>query len=177
MISILLALSLVVMTSVDVMNDFEIKLGGYTFKGIYLAIFLPLISSIAGGVWAVSDFYNKITGLEGKVLANSSQEATIGSLNERLLIVEQTMADSSLNELQGKLAELGTNLTAIMEAQKELLGLKDQFKDIEVSAKENALLVQSYEKRILELEARIKIYQTEIDDLWKGLDALATPYG
>ena len=159
------------------MNDFEIKLGGYTFKGIYLAIFLPLISSIAGGVWAVSDFYNKITGLESKVLANSSQEATIGSLNERLLIVEQTMADSSLNELQGKLAELGTNLTAIMEAQKELLGLKDQFKDIDVSAKENALLVQSYEKRIQELEARIKIYKTEIDDLWKGLDALATPYG
>ena len=134
------------------MNDFEIKLGGYTFKGIYIAIFLPIISGLAGGVWAVSDFYNKITGLEGKVLANSSQEATIGSLNERLLIVEQTMADSSLNELQGKLAELGTNLTAIMEAQKELLGLKDQFKDIDVAAKENALLVNSYETRIKELE-------------------------
>ena len=157
------------------MSDFEFKIGGYTFKGIYLAIFLPLLSSIAGGVWAVSDFYNKITGLEGKVLSNSAQEAHIDDLSKRLLIVEQTMADSSLNELQGKLAELGANLTAIMEAQKELLGLKDQFKDIDVSAKENALLVQSYEKRIQELEARIKIYQTEIDDLWKGLDALATP--
>ena len=159
------------------MSDFEFKIGGYTFKGIYLAIFLPLLSSIAGGVWAVSDFYNKITGLEGKVLSNSAQEAHIDDLSKRLLIVEQTMADSSLNELQGKLAELGANLTAIMEAQKELLGLKDQFKDIDVSAKENALLVQSYEKRIQELEGRIKIYQTEIDDLWKGLDALATPYG
>jgi uncharacterized coiled-coil protein SlyX len=159
------------------MSDFEFKIGGYTFKGIYLAIFLPLLSSIAGGVWAVSDFYNKITGLEGKVLSNSAQEAHIDDLSKRLLIVEQTMADSSLNELQGKLAQLGANLTAIMEAQKELLGLKDQFKDIDVSAKENALLVQSYEKRIQELEARIKIYQTEIDDLWKGLDALATPYG
>ena len=159
------------------MNDFEIKLGGYTFKGIYLAIFLPLISSIAGGVWAVSDFYNKITGLEGKVLANSSQEATIGSLNERLLIVEQTMADSSLNELQGKLAELGTNLTAIMEAQKELLGLKDQFKDIDVAAKENALLVNSYETRIKELENKINLHQREIDDIWKGMDAIANPLG
>jgi len=159
------------------MSDFEFKIGGFTFKGIYLAIFLPLISSIAGGVWAVSDFYNKITGLEGKVLANSAQESNIDDLSKRLLIVEQTMADSSLNELQGKLAELGANLTAIMEAQKELLGLKDQFKDIDVSAKENALLVQSYEKRIQELEGRIKIHQTEIDDLWKGLDALATPFG
>jgi uncharacterized coiled-coil protein SlyX len=159
------------------MNDFEIKLGGYTFKGIYLAIFLPLISSIAGGVWAVSDFYNKITGLESKVLANSSQEATIGSLNERLLIVEQTMADSSLNELQGKLAELGTNLTAIMEAQKELLGLKDQFKDIDVAAKENTLLVNSYEARIKELENKINLHQREIDDIWKGMDAIANPLG
>ena len=159
------------------MNDFEIKLGGYTFKGIYLAIFLPLISSIAGGVWAVSDFYNKITGLESKVLANSSQEATIDSLNERLLIVEQTMADSSLNELQGKLAELGTNLTAIMEAQKELLGLKDQFKDIDVAAKENALLVNSYETRIKELENKINLHQREVDDIWKGMDALANPLG
>ena len=159
------------------MNDFEIKLGGYTFKGIYLAIFLPLISSIAGGVWAVSDFYNKITGLEGKVLANSSQEATISDLNERLLIVEQTMADSSLNELQGKLAELGTNLAAIMEAQKELLGLKDQFKDIDVAAKENALLVNSYEARIKELENKIKLHQREVDDIWKGMDALANPLG
>jgi len=159
------------------MSDFEFKIGGFTFKGIYLAIFLPLISSIAGGVWAVSDFYNKITGLEGKVLSNSAQEANIDDLSKRLLIVEQTMADSSLNELQGKLAELGANLTAIMEAQKELLGLKDQFKDIDVSAKENALLVQSYEKRIQELEGKIKIYQIEIDDLWKGLDALATPFG
>ena len=159
------------------MNDFEIKLGGFTFKGIYLAIFLPLISSIGGGVWAVSDFYNKITGLEGKVLANSAQEAQISDLSKRLLIVEQTMADSSLNELQGKLAELGTNLTTIMEAQKELLDLKDQFKDIDVVAKENKLLVDSYEARIKELERIIDIHQREVDDIWKGMDALANPLG
>ena len=110
-------------------------------------------------------------------MANSAQEAQIGSLNERLLIVEQTMADSSLNELQGKLAELGTNLAAIMEAQKELLGLKDQFKDIDVVAKENKLLVDSYEARIKELENKIKTHQKEIDDIWRGMDALANPLG
>jgi chromosome segregation ATPase len=87
------------------------------------------------------------------------------------------MADSSLNELQGKLAELGTNLTAIMEAQKELLGLKDQFKDIDVAAKENTLLVNSYEARIKELENKINLHQREVDDIWKGMDALANPLG
>ena len=165
------------MTSVNVMNEFELKIGQLKIKGIYIALFLPLVSTIGGGVWTISGLYNQFTNLEGQVLANSSQEATIGDINERLLIVEQTMADSSLNELQGKLAELGTNLTAIMEAQKELLGLKDQFKDIDVVAKENKLLVESYEDRIKELENKIKLHQREVDDIWKGMDALANPLG
>jgi chromosome segregation ATPase len=64
-----------------------------------------------------------------------------------------------------------------MEAQKELLGLKDQFKDIDVAAKENTLLVNSYEARIKELENKINLHQREVDDIWKGMDALANPLG
>jgi len=165
------------MISANVMNEFELKIGQHKIKGIYIALFLPLVSTIGGGVWTISGLYNQFTNLEEQVLTNSSQEATIGDLNERLLIVEQTMADSSLNELQGKLAELGTNLAAIMEAQKELLGLKDQFKDIDVVAKENKLLVDSYEARIKELENKINLHQREIDDIWRGMDALANPLG
>ena len=89
--------------------------------------------------------------------------------------VEQSIADNDISNLQTKLAELGTNLTTIMEAQKELLDLKDQFKDIDVVAKENKLLVESYEARIKELERIIQIHQREVDDIWKGMDALANP--
>jgi peptidoglycan hydrolase CwlO-like protein len=64
-----------------------------------------------------------------------------------------------------------------MEAQKELMDLKDQFKDIDVVAKENKLLVDSYESRIKELENKIKLHQREVDDIWKGMDALANPLG
>ena len=91
--------------------------------------------------------------------------------------VEQSIADNDISNLQTKLAELGTNLTTIMEAQKELLDLKDQFKDIDVVAKENKLLVESYEARIKELERIIEIHQREVDDIWKGMDALANPLG
>ena len=91
--------------------------------------------------------------------------------------VEQSIADNDISNLQTKLAELGTNLTTIMEAQKELLDLKDQFKDIDVVAKENKLLVESYEARIKELERIIQIHQREVDDIWKGMDALANPLG
>lgn len=159
------------------MNDFEIKLGGFTFKGIYLAIFLPIITGIGGGVWTASDFYNRINLIENLANDNSGFSANINDIEARLSSVEQSIADNDITNLQTKLAELGTNLTTIMEAQKELLDLKDQFKDIDVVAKENKLLVESYEARIKELERIIQIHQREVDDIWKGMDALANPLG
>ena len=159
------------------MNDFEIKLGGFTFKGIYLAIFLPIITGIGGGVWTASDFYNRINLIENLANNNSGFSSNINDIEARLSSVEQSIADNDITNLQTKLAELGTNLTTIMEAQKELLDLKDQFKDIDVVAKENKLLVESYEARIKELERIIQIHQREVDDIWKGMDALANPLG
>ena len=165
------------MISVNVMNDLELKIGKFTFKGIYIAIFLPIISGLAGGVWYVSDFYNRINVIDALANSNSSYGANINDLEARLSSVEQSIADNDISSLQGKLAELGTNLSLIMEAQKELMDLKDQFKDIDVVAKENKLLVESYESRIKELENKIKLHQREVDDIWKGMDALANPLG
>jgi chromosome segregation ATPase len=165
------------MISVNVMNDLELKIGKFTFKGIYIAIFLPIISGLAGGVWYVSDFYNRINVIDALANSNSSYGSSISDLEARLSSVEQSIADNDISSLQGKLAELGTNLSLIMEAQKELMDLKDQFKDIDVVAKENKLLVDSYESRIKELENKIKIHQREVDDIWKGMDALANPLG
>lgn len=165
------------MISVNVMNDLELKIGKFTFKGIYIAIFLPIISGLAGGVWYVSDFYNRINVIDALANSNSSYGSSINDLEARLSSVEQSIADNDISSLQGKLAQLGTNLSLIMEAQKELMDLKDQFKDIDVVAKENKLLVDSYESRIKELENKIKIHQREVDDIWKGMDALANPLG
>jgi len=165
------------MTLANVMNDLELKIGKFTFKGIYIAIFLPIISGLAGGVWYVSDFYNRINVIDALANSNSSYGSSISDLEARLSSVEQSIADNDISSLQGKLAELGTNLSLIMEAQKELMDLKDQFKDIDVVAKENKLLVESYESRIKELENKIKLHQREVDDIWKGMDALANPLG
>lgn len=159
------------------MNDLELKIGNFTFKGIYLAIFLPIISGLAGGVWYISDFYNRINVIDSLANSNSSFGGTIEDLEARLSSVEQSIADNDISSLQGKLAELGTNLSLIMEAQKDLMDLKDQFKDVDVAAKENKLLVESYESRIKELENKIKLHQREVDDIWKGMDALANPLG
>lgn len=159
------------------MNDFELKIGNFTFKGIYIAIFLPIISGLAGGVWYVSDFYNRINVIDALANSNSLYGKDINDLEARLASVEQSITENDISSLQAKLAELGTNLSLIMEAQKELMDLKDQFKDIDVIATENKLLVESYESRIKELENKIKLHQREVDDIWKGMDALANPLG
>ncbi len=159
------------------MDDLEIKLGKYTFKGIYIAIFLPLISSIAGGVWYVSDFYNRIDTIQSMASSNSNHSGLITGLDSRVASIEQSINDNDISSLQGKLAELGTNLSLIMEAQKELMYLKDSFKDIEVTSKENDLLVQSYELRIKELEEQINVLQKDMDSAWRAMDALANPLG
>jgi TM2 domain-containing membrane protein YozV len=62
------------------MNDFELKIGKFTFKGIYIAIFLPIISGLAGGVWYVSDFYNRINVIDALANSNSSYGANISDL-------------------------------------------------------------------------------------------------
>ena len=73
------------------MNDFEIKLGGFTFKGIYLAIFLPIITGIGGGVWTASDFYNRINLIENLANDNSGFSANINDIEARLSSVEQSI--------------------------------------------------------------------------------------
>lgn len=138
---------------------------------------MPIISGLAGGVWYVSDFYNRINVIDALANSNSLYGKDINDLEARLASVEQSITENDISSLQAKLAELGTNLSLIMEAQKELMDLKDQFKDIDVIATENKLLVESYESRIKELENKIKLHQREVDDIWKGMDALANPLG
>ena len=169
------------MTSANVMNEFELKIGQFKIKGIYIAVLLPLVSAIGGGVWTISGLYNQFTNLAEQVSEQntniSAQESLTGDLSKRLVLIEQSISDNDISTLQGKLAELSTNLVAIMEAQKELMDLKDRFKDVEVSSKENALLVDSYNNRIKELERKITIHQREVDDIWKAMDAIANPLG
>jgi chromosome segregation ATPase len=129
----------------------------------------------------ISGLYNSFTSLEEQVCEQNSsisaQECLTGDLSKRLVLIEQSISDNDISTLQGKLAELSTNLVAIMEAQKELMDLKDRFKDVEVSSKENVLLVDSYDNRIKDLERKIAIHQREVDDIWKAMDAIANPLG
>ena len=58
-----------------------------------------------------------------------------------------------------------------MENQKELLDMRDRIAEAEKTVAESKLIVEQAVSKIQGLD---KI-STEIDDLWKGIDAVANP--
>lgn len=153
--------------------DTELNIGGVKLKGVYIALVLSIASTIGGGLWATAEFFNRIDNLEAQL--NSVEIPDLTSLEERVNNIESRLEDQNIGQLQGKLAELGTNLTAIMEAQKDLMGLKDRVASVEKSNSESLLKLDAKMQNIDGVADRMDKVSREIDDLWSGLDAVANP--
>jgi len=131
------------------LEDTELKIGGVNLKGVWIAIVLSIGTTLAGGIWAVAEFYGRIESVEAAV-AGSGETAE-------------------------KLTVLGTNLETIMENQKELLDMRDRISEVEKVSLENDLLVQGFKEQVGSIDKRFSKIEREIDDLWRGLDAAANP--
>ena len=154
-------------------EDIELNVGGTSFKGVWIAIVLSMASTLGGGVWAASQFFARIDSIEGQLQAVEIPDIT--SLADRISLVEQRLNDQNISQLQGKLAELGANLEQIMEAQKELLDLRDRIASVEKSNGETLITVNAKMEAIGSVDDRIKKIDREINDIWNGLDAVANP--
>jgi chromosome segregation ATPase len=137
----------------------DVKKLGTTF---YAAVFAA-VSAIGGGIWTASELYGQIQGN-----AEAIEGITQANYESRLVKIEKSLADNDVSKLQGKLAELGTSLTSIMERQKELLDLRDRIASAEKTVAENDIVVKG-------IDTKFNKINTEIDDLWKGLDAAVSP--
>ena len=138
-------------TSVSAMSleDTELKIGGVNLKGVWIAIVLSIGTTLAGGIWAVAEFYGRIESVEAAV--------------------------ASSGETAEKLTVLGTNLETIMENQKQLLDLRDRIAEVETTTTANDLLVKQFDEKVKSIDSRFSKINREIDDLWRGLDAASNP--
>ena len=131
------------------LEDTELTIGGTKLRGVWIAIVMSIGTTLAGGIWAVAEFYGRIESVEAAV-AGSGETAE-------------------------KLTVLGTNLETIMENQKELLDMRDRIAEVEKVSLENDLLVQSFKEKVESIDKKFAKINREIDDLWKGLDAASNP--
>ena len=131
------------------LEDTELTIGGTKLRGVWIAIVLSIATTMAGGIWAVAEFYGRIEAVEAAVSGN-------GDTAEKLTV-------------------LGTNLETIMENQKQLLDLRDRIAEVEKTTVENDLLVKQFDEKVKSIDARFGKINREVDDLWRGLDAASNP--
>ena len=197
----------------------EFSIGGFNVKGWMVAVALPVLSAVSGGVYFGYDTLNRFYGVEGGVgealsntsanakqiselqksltqlsndterertanktfaanqlttasqaIANELQEAETNLGNEiteleadvtsRIQTVEQAIINNDVRGLNSKLAQLATNMQQILEQQKVLLDLRSQV--------DKATTITDG------IGDKLDVLQTEVDDIWKAYDELAS---
>ena len=208
----------------------EFSIGGFNVKGWMVAVALPVLSTISGGIYFGYDTLNRFYGVEGGVdsalskagtnakqiaelqksltqlsndtarertanktfaanqLTTASQaireelqevETTLNddsvakmqqlterlttldaTVTSRIQTVEQAIIDNDVRGLNSKLAQLATNMQQILEQQKVLLDLRSQV--------DKATTITDG------IGDKLDVLQTEVDDIWKAYDELAS---
>lgn len=144
------------------MMDFEFSIGGYNVKGWMVAVAIPVLSSVAGGVWWSYDtlqrFYGVEEGIEVVVERSESFNEAATVLDKRIQTLEQAILDNDVRGLNSKLAALSTNMQQILEQQKVLLDLRSQV--------DKATTITDG------LGDKLDVLDQEIEDIWKAYDSL-----
>lgn len=197
----------------------EFSIGGFNVKGWMVAVALPVLSAVSGGVYWGYDTLHRFYGVEegigsalGKTSANAKQIAELqknltqlsndtdrditaaktvaakelkevetnlsddsvakmqqlterlttleATVKSRIQTVEQAIIDNDVRGLNSKLAQLATNMQQILEQQKVLLDLRSQV--------DKATTITDG------IGDKLDVLQTEVDDIWKAYDELAS---
>jgi len=144
------------------MEDTELKIGGFTFKGWYIAAALPILSALSGGIYfgydTVQRFYAVEAGIEEVVEKSTSFDSTSVALSSRIQALEQAVQDNDVRGLNARLSQIGTQMQTILEQQRVLLDLRSQIE-------RSTTITEG-------LGDTLDTLQTEIDDIWKAYDSL-----
>lgn len=127
------------------LSETELKIGKTSFKGVYIAIVLSLATSLSGVIWTASSLYARLEAVEARKIPDTT-------------------------EIQNNLVKLGTNLDTIMEQQKQLLDLRADVDSMRTSVTQADLIT----KGIGDVDERIKMIDTDINELWEAMDYLTS---
>ena len=101
------------------MMDFDFTVGGYNIKGWMVAVALPVLSTVAGGVYWSYDtlqrFYGVEAGIAKVVEKSASFDAKAGDLTTRITSVE-TIAQSNLKEVDSSIKASLSNVDATLSS-------------------------------------------------------------
>ena len=89
------------------MMDFEFSVGGYNIKGWMVAVAVPVLSTISGGVYFGYDTLNRFYGVEAGVEESLERvdelDSKAGDMDRRITSVD-TSAERNLTEVNNNLS-------------------------------------------------------------------------
>ena len=135
-------------------DETELKVGGFTFKGVYLAAAIPLLGSLSGGIYYGYDVVNRFWAVEESVVE-------VLDATSRIQALEQTIGDNNVSGLNTQLSQISTQMVTILEQQRTLLDLRSKV--------ERAELITNG------IDSRLQALQADIDSTWDAIDALEKP--
>jgi len=133
------------------MSEMEFSIGGFNIKGWMVAVAIPVLSTISGGIYFAYDALNRFYDTEAAV------EDVLG-VASRVQTLEQAIQDNDVRGLNAKLSQLSTNMSQILEQQKLLLDLRSKI--------DKATTITDG------LGDKLDTYDQEIEDIWKAYDSL-----
>jgi len=169
------------------LEDLEVNVGGTSIKGVWIAIVITFGSTIGGGIWTASQFFAQLNEQsEAVVEATAKADALIARFEDlkeqsntrlqgmdvSLSNMEQAISTADVENLQGKLSELGANLEQIMKSQAELLDIRDRIAGAEKTVSESEIKVNAKLESLDSIDARLKRFERDMDDVWTAIDAL-----
>jgi len=151
------------------MDNIELNVGGTKFKGVYIAILLSFATTIGGGLYGAFEFINRMSVAEAGIADLDSKLAGL-KVAPRLAKIENDLEAVNIEQLQGKLAELGTTLVNIMDQVRKL-------DTVEKNSQDSINTVTRIETQMEQLKKDMATLQMDMDDAWTAMDAIANPLG
>ncbi len=128
----------------------ELKIGGTSFKGVWIAIVLGIGSTIGGGVWTASSLYSRLEAVEAQQIPD-------------------------ISPIKQNLATLGTRLETLLSQQEKLLELNTDVSELanEIEAMKGTVAkAEVIIENTGDVNGKIKTLTKEVEDLWQGMDYL-----
>ena len=145
------------------MEDTELKVGRFSFKGWYIAAALPILSAISGTIYygydTLNRFYDVEAGIDLVVSESDMFNVRASDFNSRIQTLEQAVTDNDVRGLNTRLSTIYTQMQTILEQQKALLELRS--------------MVEKSSTITDQIGDKLDTFQVEIDDIWKAYDSLA----
>lgn len=132
----------------------SLQIAGFNLSGWAMAAALPVLSGISGAVYFGYDALSRFNAVEESV-------APLLDIDSRVQALEQAIADNDVRGLSSALSQIQTQMTTILEQQRNLLDLRSKVERSE-------LITNGIDDRLQRL-------QNDIDSTWNAIDALEKP--